>query len=33
MLIINILVVIAIVSALVLAFLEDSREAHHKKEW
>lgn len=33
MLVVNILVVLAIAAAVVLAFLEDAREAHHKKEW
>ncbi len=33
MLVVNILIVIAIVAAVVLAFIEDAQEAHHKKEW
>ena len=33
MLVINILVIVAIAAAVVLAFMEDAHEAHHKKEW
>ena len=33
MLVVNILVVLAIAAAIVLAFLEDAHEAHHKSEW
>ena len=33
MLLINILVVLAIAAAVVLAFMEDANEAHHRKDW
>ncbi len=33
MLVMNILVVLAIGAAIVLAFIEDEREAHHRSEW
>ena len=33
MILMNILVVLAIGTAVVLAFIEDEREAHHRSEW
>jgi hypothetical protein len=33
MLVVNILVVLAIIAAVVFAFIEDEHEAHHKSSW
>jgi len=33
MLVVNVLVVLAIVAAVVFAFIEDEHEAHHKNNW